>query len=306
MQTVETKNLKESPKLRRGNKLSPNSQSRNQQFVRELWWRIPLHVALLLGVAVMLLPFIWMLATSFKPANEVVAWPPNFVPRSPSLDNYIEVFQKVPFARYFFNSVLITAICTVTTCFTSALAGYIFACFKFPGRSLLFIILLGTAIVPFETYMLPLYLLMKDLRAINTYQGVMAPYFIMSFGIFFMRQNYLAFLPEELLDAARIDGAGEWRIFTRIVLPLSTSALSALAILGFIQVWGIFIWPLLITNTNDMRTVEVGLANFQTGYVIEYGPIMAGSVISLLPILVVFLVLRRQIIDSVALTGMKG
>lgn len=273
---------------------------------RELWWRIPLHIILILGAIAMLLPFIWMLSTSFKPATEVIAWPPSFIPAHPTLENYGKVFEVMPFARYFFNSMLVTVVCTVTITFTSALAGYIFACFKFPGRAALFIILLATAIVPFETYMIPLYLVMKDFKAINTYQGIMFPYFIMSFGIFFMRQNFLAFLPEELLDAARIDGSGEWRIFAQIVLPLSTSAMSALAIFAFIQVWGAFIWPLLITNSSDLRTVELGLASFQTAYTIDYGPLMAGSVISLLPILVIFLILRRQIIESVALTGMKG
>jgi multiple sugar transport system permease protein len=253
----------------------------------------------------MLLPFVWMVATSFKPPTEIVAWPPTFVPQNPTLENYGKVFELVPFAHYFINSLIVTLVCMVTICVTSSLAGYIFAVFKFPGRNILFIIVLATAIVPFETYMIPLYLLMKELRAIDTYQGLMAPYLIMSFGIFFMRQNYIAFLPEELLDAARIDGAGEWKIYWRIVVPLSSSALSALAIYAFINVWAAFIWPLLITNSSDLKTIELALAGFQTAYTVEYGPLMAGSVISLLPILVIFVVLRRQIIESVAMTGMK-
>ncbi len=289
-------------------KVKPDSLGtfgRNTQFRRELWWRIPLHLILIIGAGLMLLPFFWMFATSFKPPTEVVAWPPNFIPENPTLGNYGKVFELMPFARYFFNSLVITLTCMGTICLTSSLAGYIFAIFKFPGINIIFIIILATAIVPFETYMIPLYLLMKEFKAIDTYQGLMAPNLIMSFGIFFMRQNYIAFLPEELLDAARIDGAGEWKIYWRIVLPLSSSALAALAIYAFISVWGAFIWPLLITNSSDMKTVELALAGFQTAYTVEYGPLMAGSVICLLPILIIFILLRRQIIESVAITGMK-
>jgi multiple sugar transport system permease protein len=296
MSTLEVKEVK------------PNSLrelAHNTQFRRELWWRIPLHIILIIGAGLMLLPFIWMFATSFKPPTEIVAWPPTFIPTHPTLENYGKVFELMPFARYFLNSVVITLICMVTICLTSSLAGYIFGIFRFPGRNILFIIVLATAIVPFETYMIPLYLIMKDFKSIDTYQGLMAPYFIMSFGIFFMRQTYIAFLPEELLDAARIDGAGEWKIYWRIVIPLSSSALAALAIYAFISVWAAFIWPLLVTNSSDMKTVELALAGFQTAYTVEYGPLMAGSVISLLPILLIFLVLRNQIIESVAMTGMK-
>lgn len=277
----------------------------NARFRRELWWRIPLHIILIIGAGLMLLPFVWMFATSFKPPSEVVAWPPTFIPQSPTLENYGKVFELMPFARYFLNSVIVTVVCMVTICITSSLAGYIFGIFRFPFRNFFFIIILATAIVPFETYMIPLYLLMKDLKSINSFQGIMAPYFIMSFGIFFMRQNYIAFLPEELLDAARIDGAGEWKIYWRIVLPLSSSALAALAIYAFINVWAAFIWPLLVVNTSDLKTIELALAGFQTAYTVEYGPLMAGSVISLLPILLIFILLRRQIIESVAMTGMK-
>ncbi|MBN9390365.1 MAG: carbohydrate ABC transporter permease [Chloroflexi bacterium] len=285
-----------------GNMVGVNGNSR---FRRELWWRLPLHVILIIGAGLMLLPFIWMIATSFKPPSEVVAWPPTFIPQSPTLENYGKVFELMPFARYFLNSLIVTLVCMVTICLTSSLAGYIFGIFRFPLRNFFFIVILATAIVPFETYMIPLYLLMKDLKSINSFQGIMAPYFIMSFGIFFMRQNYIAFLPEELLDAARIDGAGEWKIYWRIVLPLSSSALAALAIYAFINVWAAFIWPLLVVNTSDLKTIELALAGFQTAYTVEYGPLMAGSVISLLPILAIFIVLRRQIIESVAMTGMK-
>ena len=260
-----------------GNMVGVNGNSR---FRRELWWRLPLHVILIIGAGLMLLPFIWMIATSFKPPSEVVAWPPTFIPQSPTLENYGKVFELMPFARYFLNSLIVTLVCMVTICLTSSLAGYIFGIFRFPLRNFFFIVILATAIVPFETYMIPLYLLMKDLKSINSFQGIMAPYFIMSFGIFFMRQNYIAFLPEELLDAARIDGAGEWKIYWRLVLPLSSSALAALAIYAFINVWAAFIWPLLVVNTSDLKTIELALAGFQTAYTVEYGPLMAGQSLS--------------------------
>ena len=175
----------------------------------------------------------------------------------------------------------------------------------FPGRDLLFIILLSTAMVPFETYLIPLYLIAKDLKLINTYTGLFAPYLIMSFGIFLMRQNIGAAIPDELLDAARIDGCSEWRIFAQVVVPLSRSAISALAILAFMQAWMAFIWPLILATEREMYTMEVGLSIFQHRFTIEYGGITAGSTISILPILLVFLLLRRHIIRGITLTGMR-
>jgi multiple sugar transport system permease protein len=267
--------------------------------------RILVHLLLAAGGVMMVLPFIYMVATSFKPPPEVISWPPTLVPRHPTLENYRTLASKAPFARFFLNSVITASVSTVVILFTSTLAGYIFAKFRFPGRNLLFVVILATAMVPFETYLIPLYLVVKNLRLINTYPGLIAPYLVMSFGIFLMRQSIGSAIPDELLDAGRIDGCSEWRIFARIVVPLSTSAIGALGILAFMQAWMAFIWPLILVTQREMYTMEVGLAMFQQRFTIEYGGITAGSTISILPVLTVFIILRRNIIEGMTLTGLK-
>ncbi len=264
------------------------------------------HLLLMFGAAIMILPFIWMLSTSLKNPPEVLAYPPRFIPLEPTLANFTNVFTTAPFVRFFFNSLLVSTVSTISVIFTSVLAGFIFAKYKFPGQWLLFILILATAMVPFETFMIPLYLLMKSLRLIDTYPALIGPYMIMSYGIFFMRQNIKSSVPDELIDAARIDGCSEWRIFGQIILPLMKSAVGALGIFAFMQSWAAFIWPLLITSTRSLWTMELGLGMFQFQYSIDEGAITAGSVISLIPILTVFFLLRRNIIQGITITGMKG
>lgn len=273
-------------------------------FERVLWLLI--QAVLLAGAVIMVMPFIWMLSTAVKLPPEILRYPPQFIPQQPTLANFAEVFRTAPFPRYFLNSLLVATISTISVLVTSMLAGYIFGKFTFPLRDVIFLVVLATAMVPFETYMIPLYLQMKAQHLINTYPGLMAPELIMSYGIFFMRQNCISSLPDELLDAARIDGASEWRIFTQIVVPLLKSAAGALAIFAFVSAWGAFIWPLLITSTKELWTMELGLSVFQQRFTVNYGPISAGSVLSILPILVIFLILRRNIIYGITLTGMKG
>jgi multiple sugar transport system permease protein len=210
------------------------------------------------------------------------------------------------FLRFFANTVLISCVSTVFIVLTSVVAGYVFAKQNFPFRDLLFGLVLITAIFPFETYMLPVYDLAVRLHWANTYQGILFPYVIMSFGIFLMRQTIGSSIPDDLLDMARIDGCGEWRILFRIVVPLSISAMSALAIFAFIQAWTLFIWPLLVVGTPSMYTMELALATFQRQFTLEYNLLMAGSVINVLPLLVVFALLRQQIMEGIAFTGMKN
>jgi multiple sugar transport system permease protein len=261
---------------------------------------------LFLGAAAMLLPFVYMVATSFKPAPEVIAWPPTLLPKNPTWDNYRSLQTAAPFARYFLNSLIMSTASTLGILITSTLGGYIFSKYRFPGRDLLFLIVLATSMVPFETYLIPLYFMVKRLQLINTYAGMAGPYLIMSFGIFLMRQNIGATIPDELLDAGRIDGCSEWRLFRQIAVPLSASAIGALGILAFMQAWMAFIWPLILATTKEMYTMEVGLSAFQSRYTIEYGSITAGSTISIIPVLIVFLVLRRNIVQGITLTGLKG
>jgi multiple sugar transport system permease protein len=266
---------------------------------------IAVHTLLIFGAIIMLLPFVWMLSTSFKPPQEVIAWPPNFIPIHPTFQNYVGAFKTAPFVMFFLNSLTVAVIAMVSVLFTSTLAGFIFAKYKFPGRNLIFIIILATSMVPFQSYMIPFYLLINRLGWINTYQGLAMPCLIMSFGIFFMRQNILS-IPDELLDSARIDGCSEFRIYWQIILPLSKPAIAALAIFAFNSAWSDFIWPLLIINDINHYTMELGLGMFQYKFTVDYGLITAGSVISILPIMIVFIFCRRFIIEGITLTGLKG
>ena len=267
---------------------------------------IVVHAVLMLGAVFMVLPMVWMLATSFKPPPEIALWPPHLLPEAPSFANYTGIFDVAPFGRYFLNSVGMSLAATLSVCLTSFVAGAVFAKYRFPGRTLLFGLIIATAIVPFESYMIPLYLQLNSIKWINTYQGIVLPTLFMSYGIFLMRQHVASAVPTDYLEAARIDGASEWWILLRIVAPLSTPALSAIGIFAFINAWGAFIWVLLIANDQNLFNMEVGLTAFQFKFTADYGKMMAGSVISTAPMLVIFLILRRRIIESVALTGLKG
>ena len=267
---------------------------------------ILLHAILMLGAAFMILPMVWMLATSFKPPTEIALWPPRFLPEAPTLANYTGIFQVAPFGRFFLNSTGMSLIATASVAVTSLLAGAVFAKYRFPGRTLLFGLIIATAIVPFESYMIPLYLQLNSIGWINTYQGLVLPYLFMAFGIFLMRQHVQSAIPTEYLEAARVDGASEWWILRRVIAPLSGNAMAAVGIFAFIQAWGAFIWPLLVANDQKLFNMELGLTAFQFRFSSDYGKLMAGSVVSVLPMLIIFLLLRRRIIENMALTGLKG
>jgi multiple sugar transport system permease protein len=264
------------------------------------------HLALIGGTVIMVLPFIWMLSTSFKPASEVLSWPPKFIPDTWTLENYATVFKTAPFVRFFLNSVALSVFSTICVLLTSTLAGYVFGKFSFPMKNFLFMLILATAMVPFETYMIPLYLRMVQFGWVNKFMGLVAPYLVMSYGIFFMRQNVHTTIPDELIDAARIDGLSEFGIYWRIVLPLLSGSANALAIFSFMQTWAAFIWPLIITSSRELWTMELGLGMFQYRFSVDLGPINAGSVLSILPVMIVFMILRKHIVKGITLTGMKA
>jgi multiple sugar transport system permease protein len=247
-----------------------------------------------------------MVVSAFKPPAEIIVWPPVILPREPTLENFRGLFEVAPFGRFFANSLGLSLGSTLSVMLTSLVAGAVFAKYRFPGRTFLFALILATAIVPFESYMIPLYLQLVSIKWINTYQGIILPTLFMSFGIFLLRQHVASAVPSELLEAARVDGGSEWWILARVIAPLSVPALSAIGIFAFIQAWGAFIWPLMIANKQTLFNMELGLTAFQFRFSTDYGKLMAGSVLSTLPMLIVFLILRRRIIDSVALTGMKG
>ena len=261
--------------------------------------------ALVAGGVAMIFPIFWLISTSLRPAPELLLIPPRLLPVHWTLDNYVKAFASAPMLLYLWNSLVFAVVSTAFILLTSTVAGYIFAKFKFPGNNFLFILVLATAIVPFEVYMVPLFLQVNALKLVNTQLGLLLPFLVLSYGIFFMRQNTTASVPDELLDAARIDGMSETAIMLKFVPRLLAPAISALAILAFIQAWTAFIWPLLVLNKPSLFPMELGLSQFANTRV-DFGLTSAAAVIAMLPTLLAFLVLRRRIVEGITLTGLKG
>jgi len=271
---------------------------------RLTYWLV---VALLLaGGIVMVFPLFWLVSTSLRPAPELLFVPPRLLPDHWTIANFQKVFEKAPMLAYLWNSLVFATVSTVFILLTSATAGYIFAKFKFPGNNFLFMLVLATAIVPFEIYMVPLFLQMNSLRLVNTPLGLFLPFLVLSYGIFFMRQNTMTSVPDELLDAARIDGMSEFRIMVQLVPRLLAPAMAALSILAFIQAYTAFIWPLLILNDPKYFPMELGLSQFANTFSVDFGAVSAGAVVSMAPTLIAFLILRRRIVEGITLTGLKG
>ena len=267
--------------------------------------KLAIQIVLVAVGLIMIFPLFWLISTSLRPAPELLESPPSLLPQTWTLDNYANAFAAAPFGTWLINSVVFATISTLFILLTSLIAGYILAKFKFPGNNFLFILILATAIVPFEIYMLPVFLEVQSLSLINTTAGLILPYVILSYGIFFMRQNVMASVPDELLDAARIDGLSETGIMVRLVPRLLAPAISALAIFAYLQSWTAFIWPLLVLNDQNLFPVQLGLAQFNSRVSVNYAVLSAGAVVAMAPTVVAFLVLRRRIIEGVTLTGFK-
>ena len=261
---------------------------------------------LLIGGLIMVFPLFWLFSTSFRPATELLIVPPTLLPQEWTIKNFEKVFATAPVMTYLWNSVVFATVSTVFILLTSTAAGYIFAKFRFPGNNLLFMLVLATAIVPFEIYMVPLFLQMNTLGLVNSPVGLFLPFLVLSYGIFFMRQNTMTSVPDELLDAARIDGMSEAGIMLRLVPRLLAPAMAALAILAFIQAWTAFIWPLLILNDPKFFPMELGLSQFANSTRVDFGAVSAAAVFAMMPTLLAFLFLRRRIVDGITLTGLKG
>ncbi|MHA6688829.1 carbohydrate ABC transporter permease [Devosia sp. A449] len=260
---------------------------------------------LLLFGLFMILPLILLVANAFKTPQEMLSWPPSIIPANPTLANFEAVLGDTPLLRWIFNSFAFAVLSALAILCTSTIAGYVLA--KFPSRTMsaIFAIILATAIVPFEVYMIPLYFTAQSLGILNSLWGLLLGYLVMSFGIFLIRQNVMHSIPDELLEAARIDGAGEVWIFIRIVVPLLRGALGALFVLAFFQAWTAFAWPLIVATTTTSYTIEVGLALFQTGFTVDLGRLSAASAIVLVPSVTLFVLLRRNFVQGVASTGLK-
>ena len=264
-----------------------------------------------LGV-VWLLPIVWVVVTSLKETAHIVRVPPEWMPWPITLEHYREVLfsssRTARIGRAFLNSVVVAVGTVIIVVATSAMAAYPLARMRFPGRNLVFTLLVGSLMLPNAVVLVPQYVLVQQLGWLSTYQGLIVPEAAMTFafGVFLLRQFFLT-LPGELEDAARIDGANAWQVFTRVVLPLSQPVLAALAIFAFRSAWNDFLWPLIAVNRPEMFPLPVALALLRSAYSSEsYGPIMAGAALSALPLLIVFVVANRRIVEGVRLSGLKG
>jgi multiple sugar transport system permease protein len=265
--------------------------------------RILIWTLVALGGIVMVMPFAFMISTSLKSRAEL--YDLRLVPLAPTLENYVYLFRESKFVRWFFNSFAIASISTISVLFFDSLAGYVLCKYRFKGRQVVFIAILSTLMIPTEMLVIPWYVMSKNLGWLNTYWGIMFPGMITGFGVFLMKQ-FFETVPDALIDAARIDGLSEFRIFWEVALPLVTPALSALAIFTFLGSWTAFLWPLIVTNSAENYTVPVGLASFSGEFTTEWNMIMTGAAVATIPTLVVFILLQKYIIRGVILSGVKG
>ncbi len=270
-------------------------------------WRKNLLLDMMLFVicVLLLLPLLLLIANGFKTPQEILVWPPTILPKDPTLENFQRVFSETPLFRWIFNSLSFALLSMIAIVITSTLAGYVVAKFQFWTINVIFSLFLATAIIPFEVYMIPLYFQVKALGALNSIGGLLIGYLVMSFGIFLIRQNVIAAVPDELIEAARIDGAGEFWIFWHIVVPLLKGPIAALSVLAFFQAWTTFAWPIVVLTRKTAFTIEVGLANFQSAYTVDLALLSAASAAVMVPSVLVFVLLRRSFVEGIAASGMK-
>ncbi len=291
------------------------------------FWRYLTYVPVLLFAVLVLMPYLWMVLGAFKPVAELSKSPPTFYIEQPTLNNFYDPLggQKIPnhvegifqrfqdtpggFGRYYFNSIFVTTCVTIGSLLLASLAAFVLAKHQFPGRQLFFILFLASMMVPWQVTLIPGYLIMSQLHWINTFQGLIVPALPKAFVVFFLRQ-YMISLPDELLDAARIDGAGEFRIWWQIIVPLVRPALVAMGIFVLLGEWNNFVWPLIIVQSADNRTLPLALSlltsSVQGSGAQTMGVLMVAALLVSLPTLVLFLVFQRQFIRGIALTGIKG
>jgi len=264
-----------------------------------------LHLAMILGALITLAPLLWMVAASFMPVGEANSFPPRLWPSSPTLAHYRYLFARLDLARSFLNSAMIAVLATVLSVLINSMAGYGFAKLPFPGRERLFRGLSAALVIPAQVGMLPLFLMLREMGLINTYAGVLVPYAASVYGIFLVRQYTLG-LPDELLDAARVDGAGELRVFRTVALPVIRPILVTLAAFTFLSAWNDFMWPLIILSDSARYTLPVALAGLVGEHVQDTELMMAGSVITTLPALLAFLFFQRTYVRGITAGSVKG
>lgn len=267
--------------------------------------RFLLYVVLIMIAALMLVPFAWMLSASLKLDKDVFVVPIKWIPENPRWRNYIDIWTKIPLAKFVINTSKLTVIVTFLQLLTSSFAAYAFAKLKFKHSNALFLAYIATIAMPWQVYMVPQFMMMRGMHLNDTHLAIICLQAFSAFGVFMMRQFYQG-IPDELCEAARIDGMNEYQIYARIMLPLSKPALSTLTIFTFVGTWNDFLGPMIYLKTEAKKTLQIGLRMFISQYSSEYGLIMAASVLSLIPVLVVFLSLQKYFVEGIAATGVKG
>lgn len=268
---------------------------------RNLW----AHLLLFAAAVILIFPFVWMLSGSFKDNLEVVRMPPTLIPETFRITNYTEITQYFPIYRFLWNSILVSVITTLGQILVCTMAAFIFAKVIFKGRESLFILYLITMMIPMQVTMTPLFIIFQKLHLMNTYSGLILPGIFSAYGTFLMRQHIMT-IPDPLLEAAFMDGASHVRVFRSVILPLSKPAMATLAIFAFMASWNNFLWPLIITSDKNLMTLPIGLSKLQGRWATEWNILMAGNVISFIPILAVFLFASRYFIKGVTMSGVKG
>lgn len=258
------------------------------------------------GIAafVFTLPFFLMLSSAFKTSSEILRIPPTLIPEDPSLSSFQTVLNDAPFFRWFANSLMVSSAITVLMLFTCSLAGYIFAKFEFPGRNIIFVLLLVTMMVPFPVLLIPSYLVINELNLVNSLWALIVPAMVSAFGIFLMRQ-FIAGIPSDLIEAARLDGASEWAIYARIIVPLARPPMAALGIFTFLAAWNDYLWPLIVINDLEKSTLPLALTFFNSQHAQRYDLVMAAASMAVIPVIIVFVIFQRQIVNALVLAGLK-
>lgn len=281
-----------------------NYTRRSRSFFPANLEKAALHLVLIAASIVALSPFVWMVATSLKGPAEVLTSSPTFFPVEWRWGNYVEAFSEIPFARFYFNTVFVTVLRVMGQLIISSVAAYAFARMRFPGRNLIFLAVLAVLMVPSQVTLIPNYVLLKNLGWLDTYQGLIIPSLFSAFGTFLLRQFFKT-LPQDMLDAAVLDNCNPIQEFWYIALPLARPVLIAFGVIVTLWSWNDFLWPLIVTSSTNMQMLSVGLAYFQTQYVTNYAVMMAAATLSMLPIIVVFVIAQRYLIEGITMTGLK-
>lgn len=262
------------------------------------------YIALVIGALIMILPFVWMTSTAFKLSNAVFIMPPQFIPDEPTFDNFIEVVNAFPLLKFTWNSIFVAVLSTFGLLVVSSMAGFAFGRIDFKGKEILFMLYLGTMMVPSQVTLTPLFIIMRNIGWSDTYQALVFPGMISAFNVFLIRQ-FVEGVPKSLDEAVYIDGGGKWIIYTKISLPLIKPALATAGILGFMNSWNSFLWPLIIVSNEDKMTLPLGLSMLQGRWTTDWNVLMAGTLISVIPIILVYVFAQQYIIKGMSHTGIK-